>query len=463
MKYSLIFITIFIESSKSNIFKCGRPYDEEKSIEYYCDNYSETVPKLCSSSYSVTNLADKSKVTKLKIGGCEHDEIIWLVEILPNLHSLDISYSMIDSLEFLNLEHKHLVNLNVSHNKLEKITRNFSLQMPKLSEIDFSFNKISSIDSISFNGLHNLNYLDLSYNLISKFKTSFRIDVTFKTLRLNYNPISSYDCKLLSLVKSGVSVHFSWKYIEKLLTECMDYKIRIVSNSPNEGLLHSTDGTIELHCNEQSLQQFQHFVVTRSNFENAGEIVNCLTEALQDLDLSGHIAEKLNHNTFDRFINLSTFKMRNTQIMELDLSILKSMKKLSTFRIIDNGLNIVTNVSYLKELENIKSVTIEEKRLNNTLEIINNLNPTLKYLYLNGCVEPINITSITKLKNLTIIDLDDVRLLIDDFNQFEQFQKLEIFGISNSNFKNVNFSMLSVKLRRLKVFVATCQILSNQR
>lgn len=66
MKYSLIFITIFIESSKSNIFKCGRPYDEEKSIEYYCDNYSETVPKLCSSSYSVTNLADKSKVTKMK-------------------------------------------------------------------------------------------------------------------------------------------------------------------------------------------------------------------------------------------------------------------------------------------------------------------------------------------------------------------------------------------------------------
>ncbi|XP_055306204.1 protein artichoke-like [Sitodiplosis mosellana] len=452
-----------------------------ESIALYSASFKPALPVYCSASFSITNITDKLKVKHLKVGGYLIDEINELIQDYPNLDSLDISYSGID---YFILQHKHLVKLNATHNQLLHYPFEFHLKMSNLSEIDFSYNSltsvtnflsvkcervhmshnnISSLDGAVFQDLIKLRFLDLSHNsIVSIDFNMFDGNRALETLRLEANPISKFDCDILSLVKRGVSVYFSWMNIIDLNEECSDHQIRVVSRSRDEGYLHASDGTIELHCNEQSVKQFQKIEIRRENFENPAEIINCLTEELTELSIYGPIMEKMDSNLFHRFVNLTYFGIQNAELFELDLSILKRMNLLDTLEIRNNGLKVMRNMSYLQAIDNIQHVRINENQLENTLEIIQYLKPSVQILSLShSYIGPINTSSFAKLTNLQNLYLNNVSLpFVENQNPFEPLKKLTELEIDhNTNLQNVNFALLSPTLTSLNIFSAEfCQI-----
>lgn len=83
MNFSVIFILCLIGVCKSTELKCGYSMNTIESIEFDCANCSmETLP--------ILNEYNKSVVTQLKIGGCDHVKVKEIVKNFPNLHSLDI-------------------------------------------------------------------------------------------------------------------------------------------------------------------------------------------------------------------------------------------------------------------------------------------------------------------------------------------------------------------------------------
>lgn len=96
MKCILIFVLFLVKFSESYNFKCGLSDAASESIEFYCEHYAGNPPESCSSSFTLENIVDKSKVLRLKIGGCD-DTIMDLVGDFPNLHSLDLSHGSITS------------------------------------------------------------------------------------------------------------------------------------------------------------------------------------------------------------------------------------------------------------------------------------------------------------------------------------------------------------------------------
>lgn len=218
MKLLVVFVLVFVTLCESNDFHCGYSTENMETLAYFCTNYKGSLPGNCSDTFLYENCRDnKSKVTHLKIGGCDCNKVIELLAEYENLQSLDISYSGIESFALFELKHENLVRVNVSHNRLTDIPLKFFLNLPKVNEVDFSYNqlteliqlpekmvrldlchnKISSLSKTYFANLHALEYLDMSYNSISQFDAQ-TIDVTtgldnLKEFFLDGNELTSID------------------------------------------------------------------------------------------------------------------------------------------------------------------------------------------------------------------------------------------------------------------------------
>lgn len=466
MKFTVIFVFIFFKYGGSTDFNCG--YDKMESVEVYCSNFEGIVPEYCSSLFSVTNVTNESKVISLKVGGCDSDVIKQFVEKYPNLRSLDISQSGIDSLYSFNLKHDHLAKVNISHNRLTTLPRQFFSQLPAITEIDCSHNGIElvrdlpqQLDTVhlshnnlsyiyysSFKNLNNLKYLDLSFNLIDgvNFISIFPSTLKLKILRLDNNPIIVIHDDVKSLVKLGISVYISWKNIRQFSMEHMP-KFNVILNSTEEGFIFSEESTsndsVQLHCNEKSFENVENFKLGTDQFENAAELMNFLTSSLKILDLSTNDIEKLELNFFERFVNLENLNLKATHLSEFDFSWLKNQKKLQKLDISANNMEKVVNASFLKSLENLHQLNAQENQLKNTPEIIQYLKSSITNLMLtDNYVGEINTTTFEKLVNLEKLHLGNTSLSFQQSNPFQSLKKLRFLDISYNNLGYVDFTAL---------------------
>lgn len=203
--------------------------------ELYCENFKSPIaPEKCQFAWNL----DKIKVySSFKSRGCDLTDIVeWLGK--STIENLDISYSNYKKDHPVKIANKFLVKLNASYSDLPQISVIYFDDLINLAEIDFSFNKINFIGRNDFSGaeklttIHlsnnaidyiadkafahlNLSFLDLTNNSIALVGKLFHENVNLKTLLLNKNPITDFDCDLVWLAKNGASVQFSWDSIKK--------------------------------------------------------------------------------------------------------------------------------------------------------------------------------------------------------------------------------------------------------
>lgn len=209
MKFSAVLVLFLIGLCKSNDLKCGHSLDELDSVEFYCENFKEPLPANCSSTFlERLNEENKLKVIRLKVGACDHGKLKELVNTFPNLHTLDISQSGIESLDSFDLQHKQ-VKFNVSHNEINEIPKDFFSKMPNVVDVDFSYNPITKMEWI------------------------------------------------LPLLQRGILMDISWKNVKEFDSrEHMGDKIHVIVDNEREGIFHSpSNGKNELYCSEMSFEK----------------------------------------------------------------------------------------------------------------------------------------------------------------------------------------------------------------
>lgn len=463
MCLSIVFVLFFIKFCASNDFECGHSDDEMESIEIYCTNFDGTTPVNCSMTFYFTlESHNKSKVTHLKAGGCGDNQTKRLVDEMPQLRSLDISYSGIVSLNTLNLTNGHLMKVNASYNRLSEIPRSFFANIPNVTEVDFSHNNLHGIIDLP----DTLNYIDLSYTKISSIYQDFNDlskthDYSFYTLLLKGNPIRAFDWKILPLVKSGYSMHISWKQITEFKIWTYIYKpIVVVTNSSDEGFLHTTDGKIELHCRENSFENIKRFELIDNIVENPTDIVSCLGPSIEYLTFSGKFGKKLNSTSLTRFINLKELCLRDAEFAEFDFNILKHMTKIEYLDISRISFERIGNISSVEHAKHLIHLNVAENDLECTPDLLQYVSASITTLNLQGnYVGKLHTASFEKLVNLEYLYLANTSLVLQNLKPFEPLKKLIKLDISQNNLDNINYTSTLSSLENLRTFQATdCKI-----
>lgn len=483
MRFPVVFVLFFLKISESTAFECGHSANGKKSIEFYCTNFKGILPENCSTSFSYEDIVDKSEVIELKLGGCDSARVTQLVEEFQNLRSLDLSHSGIESLDSFDLKHNSLEKVNFSHNELTELSLSFFAKIPKIAEIDASFNRLNKLvklpDNLRWINLSNnnmstlygeefahldrLEFLDLTHNAISyvDYYYLFSNNSHMNTLQLSNNQIKEFDYRYLTLITRGVSLSISWESITKFtIHDNLTKPIHVVLNSSMEGFFMGNDGKIEMHCNEMSFKRINKFEVTANHIENPTELMHCLSSSLEFFELAGTFTEKLKSKSLERFVNVKDLPLSNVQLAEFDLSALKDYKELLYLDISKNSLQHIENICFLHDLKDLIVLNVNDNQLENVPEFIQHVNPSIIRLYLSGNhVGKINEITFDKFAYLSRLHLANSSLLFDNLKPFESFKGLEEIDLSDNNLEAVDFSSKSKVFRKIWTFsAANCNI-----
>lgn len=456
LRVSVIFVLFIFKFCSPNNFKCGFSDDANESIELYCDNYERTLPANCSTTFLTTvKTYNKSKVSALKVRGCDSNTFHQVVDDFQNVHLLDISYSGIETLDSFELKYDQLVKVNASYNRLSKISSEFFANLPNVTEVDFSHNELTGC--IDFPD--SLMYVDLSYSKIEWIhhdSNELSNRSILRTLRLEGNPLRVFDWKILPLLKTGYSLYMSWELITDFkIWNYVGKPIRVVTNSQDEGFLQTTTGIIELHCNADSFKNIKRFELIDNTIENPTEIINCLAPTIKYLTLSGKFNETIDSTSLARLVDLRELCLYDAQLSEFDFSTLKYVTQIELLDLSHNNFERVSNISFLESAKHLIHLNMAENQLECTQELIQFLSSSVSTLNLAGnYVGKLQDGSFDKLINLQHLYLVNTSLSFDNFKPFESLHKLQTLDISYNNLENCNCTSLSLTLEELRQFQA---------
>lgn len=273
---------------------------------------------------------------------------------------LDMSFNNIQSLDQYNYEFAldNLQVLNLSHNEIKEINENFFNYVISLVELDLSYNKLSSLESIQkdfvLNQLIQLRKLDLSHNSLKTLPhDSFERFKNLQFLDISYNPFQDDFINKAKLFTEELSLS---KNITNLICEKVGF---------TQLTGHFLDGYNNL--------------TTLSLADNKLEYIPSLPKSLEELDLSGNYMTVLTVHYLS-YGNIKHLKLNRLQnLIKIDHYAFHDLKSLQHLE-----LNDCTNLEEFNSLafgllskpvhHNIKQISLARNGLKT-------LNETYKYLF----------------------------------------------------------------------------------
>lgn len=453
MKQLIILLGLFlIFSCKSdeNVFSCIRFGESVGHLDLYCANFTGLLSETCPNSFS-KDIPEKylqvaDIITHLKYSGCSKETIL----NMTNLRSIDISQSSYDSLGSIKLNHQYLENFNASHNSIRNVPVDFFTSTPNLTTVDLSYNKIGRIDERTFVHAKNLEYINLSNNLI-EFQGGFWLRApNVKAIHMENNPFVVLNCQLITLAKNGAMVHVSFKNLISIGNDCLN-DVNIVLRE-SELLMPAPYGKVTLQCNEMSFERL--WGSFRLDF------TQCFSSNTNRLDLHGNLHGQLNQETFQRFVHLNELDLSDTQLREFDFVWLKNNQQIETLKLSNNKLKSLQNPQILRMFEHLTVLDLTGNQIKNTREVIYYLSPMMRRLNVRGnLIGKLDANAFEKLEQLEGLDIRNTGLSFDGQSPFEPLQNLRTLLISNNNFDGLDFPIPSKPLDKLLIFHAVnCHI-----
>ncbi|XP_061716975.1 protein artichoke-like [Cydia pomonella] len=339
---------------------------------------------------------------------------------LPKLSSLDISHNKINSINLLlSLKMENLIIFNASFNiisELEKVSFESYKTGSNITIIDLSHNAITIIPDNYFSKFSNLLHLNISYNNINSFTVlTFEGLTQLETLYLSYNNIKTVDINLarFSNLKELTLDNNDLSSLEENNFKMLSNLIKL--NLSFNKIFFIDDFSFRKMINLQSLQLNSNNItmISKSMFiDNA---------ALQQVDISNNQIHTIDPFSF-RGTNITQCNFRNNALTMLnDKSIFYGIKvkelDLSVSNIITLGENIFIE-----------------------------LHPELLKLNLSfDCITHIHENSFRYLALLTELDLSNNKLLDLDFDMSD-LKSLTSFNVENNQIREIT----KTSFRRLK-------------
>lgn len=453
-------------------------FEQQHGIDSYCSQFMQSQPNV-------------TFVSQFKFRKCDFDFINQKCKRAEYLRVMDISYSNLDRLNFEPNLFDGLKVLNASHNRLTEV----SPTLPKLSEVDFSYNKLqhidantfanasqliriglsnnnlTTIDDAAFTALIHLQSINLSGNQIQTLEP-LQNNRQLQIIRAIDNPISTFDCDYFTKMDT-ISVLISWNRLKKLNLACKKSTtpLRVISNGTAELIvLHhsaiSQANDSEIHCTAGSMTHIESCTITgRNTFRNVTQLLTCFGAKLKRLTLSGIILNRTATaaltSTFQRFTELEWLNMKDTALTEFDFRAIQHQIHLMRLDLSLNNLSELKNPSLLLRFSLLREFKVFGNQIQNTAEIIASLKESLKWLDLSdNFVGMVNRSTFQRLEYLTTLKLSNTSLMLPgNQNPFEVIKNLSIFDVSQNNLSAVNFGQLAGTLGQLtRFFAANCQL-----
>lgn len=408
-----------------------------------------------------------------------------IMEYERTAESIDVSNRKLRSLLNVTLTGEYLKRFNASHNMLLTIPPNYFIDTPNLREIDLSFNRlskielstfiganklinidlafnnISTIDDESFKHLNSLQTVDLQTNFISRINFQFSDRKPLDTLHLENNEgIIKWAQKGFCLNNTVKSIYYSWKDVRELqLPENNHFTVIFNEKSTFEGIQLVFENDFEFHCNNNSFNELNKFVAGPNRCENVIDILRCFSGTIEYLDLSGNLIEHLNQNAFERFNNLTNLLLKDVKLKSFDFTVLIRNELISHLDISFNGLTTVQNAPLMNNFEDLTHFKAAGNWLNNTAEILQNLNDLARILDLSDSVVALNSTTLEQFKLFQLLYLRNTSLSSFNFDPFDEISFAFDLDLSHNDLSETNFTVLSYTLKKLNSFrCANCQI-----
>lgn len=486
MKYSAIFILLSVclyREANSNLV-C-KVYDSKtRTLEAYCGG---PLPADC----SATAVAVDDTVENLIFRKCDSVEVLNITKYHSNIHTLDISHSGYNNIDWFTFPLLNLKIFNASHNKIENIT-NFASNLPRVIDIDISFNHIRHITTDSFGTLNDLIDINLSNNWLqhinpdgfAKISTNLEhIDLSnnelvgipelthcakLRVLHLEKNIFKNFTCQRIPWRDTLSAIYLSWAHVERFdgsPEHCKQF--RVIWDAESEGILRTANESVityELHCNQNSFQNLRSFRAGHNVFLNVDAIIGTFDGNLNELDVSGNPVQ-LYEGDFKRFKHLRKLALSNTSLHSFDLELLQDAPELQSLDLSNNGLAELQNLPSLQMFSQLKELNISGNQFPHDTTMLHILN----YIKLNLKVEVLDFSDnrvgnlnpkLLDWKNSPIktFNLRNTHLSLDQ-NPFVELKHLTTLDISNNNFSEVNFRTLSDTLIELHSFeAANCEL-----
>lgn len=292
-------------------------------------------------SYILSEYWPQLKVLDLKNNFVRHVETIETAGINKcSLNYVDLSNNQINTLPSKMLQHCHaLKSVSLANNSLPSFDPSFFDNLKRLERLDLSGNRLNSLTGRQTRDLVSLIHLDLSSNQLSILVESARLfesmSSTLQVLKLNNNRIKTIEAKVFNELVNLKELDLSANELAVLDSETLSGLSRLTHlhlanndlNSLHDSALTSVNEVLVLDLSHNKLRQSPLALKSLSK--------------LQTLDLSFNGLETLSNASFLDLSSLWRLQLNNNNVRNVSKD---TFAKLDSLQILDLSSNILTSV-----------------------------------------------------------------------------------------------------------------------
>ena len=416
------------------------------------DESATSVEKITISSRNLSNMYNNNKNKHINYNDFSTIKCYKNLPSITTLEAKSINIIKVHKTIFLNLA--NLINIDLHHNKLLKISKNFKL-FKNLKTLKLDSNQISFIPSF-IGDLINLEVFTISSNLITYIPTSIKNLINLKTLSFSNNKVERLPIELGQLESLQIlhmdgnyftSIPTTLCYLKKLNELSFDWLefvdppyYRIIKDSVGKAII-----CIIIKCLDTMLKQsllycdFNTFVEKISPKKNMDEIDDEKTIKMNKSEIKDDKGNNIFNIRSDENTPIASIKNNNVEYNSKYNKIFQAIEN-NYYGVIKSLLESEDCEKYLniKNSENKKPFYLainsrNEEILDLFLEKIEEKNFKLNYLYLFKAIRTRNPQLVKKIVELGVSpgSIDDqgkgvFHVLFSSFNK--QFSKCVLIG-----------------------------------
>lgn len=402
--------------------------------------------------------------------------------ILNNLEFIDLGDNLIAEFSFAFAKNTNLKTLHFKNNQIERFKCNLFSRVMNTTAVSVSWKYVKEMDTSCLEGILQI-ILNSSFQAI--LPVPIKTSSTRMKIQLHCNETSFENIRIF---KVGRYVKNALEVIEYLggSVEELDLAGNNLGNQLETSTFQSFIHLKRLYLSDTKLTSFDfdiigqqrqleqldishnqfiiiqnasflaklplwYFNIANNHLKNTLEIVQHLNSSVAILDVSGNDVGLLNASVFEKFNNLYWLSLKDSNLLNTDLSPFEPLKVLYYLDISQNNLEmfnfslISTNLTSLQEFYAVNC------HIKNPIELQNLFNSSLYILDLSGnFIGEVN-ASIFKESQLETLNLSHTNLSKFDFDTLEHQTKLRSLNISHNNLKKVNLTFLSSRLLKLNL------------
>ncbi|EAT45306.1 AAEL003408-PA [Aedes aegypti] len=286
------------------------------------------------------------------------EELRSLLDALPMLRFLDLSYNKLESIPFGALRgHGTLEQLYLNNNKIRMIERDAFMAMPGLRELRLSNNSLSDVLPMPFWNLPGLKGIDISYNNFHRVEPTLLIGVpSLRRFDISGNSLSVLDPATFVNTPMLETVNISFNELSLIHPATFrDLNHLFEVDAGNNKLQEFIPG-LPLAVERINLQQNQIATLPQPP-SNTLDL-----PALRMLDISANHLTRIAKGTFQATPQMRVLGLARNQLQSVDEGSLAGMNRLEVLNLQDNRL-LALHERSLSSLENLRELNLQGNRI----------------------------------------------------------------------------------------------------